>query len=115
MTALPAWIDKEAWAGYVDTRRAMKKPMTARAELLILKELFALKANGQDPNAALDQSALHGWVDVYPVKDKEVPNLIRTETQREAPMTPEEKERADAARRKVMNMVNGTIKLVKAA
>lgn len=52
-------------------RKAIKKaPFTARAEMLILKELYKLKEQGQDPNACLDQSTLNGWRDVYPVKDK---------------------------------------------
>lgn len=71
MSALPEWIDKEAWSGFIEMRRAMKKiPFTPRAEALILAELYKLRDAGQDPNACLDQSTLNGWRDVYPVKDK---------------------------------------------
>jgi len=112
MTALPSWIDQEAWNGYVDMRRAMKKPMTARAETLVLKTLYLLKERGHDPNASLDQSSVHNWIDVYEPKAKEVTNLVREMKPREAPMTEEEKARAAAARAKVMGMVNSVIRRV---
>lgn len=72
-TALPNWIDREAWDGFVAMRRAMKKvPFTARAEALVVKELYKIKAAGHCPNAALDQSTLNGWRDVYVPKDKSI-------------------------------------------
>lgn len=111
MNALPAWIDREAWDGYVAMRKTMKKPMTARAETLVLKTLYQLKERGHDPSAALDQSTVHNWIDVYEPKAKEITNMKREYFEAEAPMTPEEKEAADKVRRAVM----GSIKLVKAA
>src|SRR6185369_17667726 len=103
MTAIPSWIDVEAWNGYVDMRRAMKKPMTARAETLVLKTLYQLKERGHDPNAALDQSVVHNWIDVYEPKEKPIANLVRETYQGDAPMTAEEKARADAVRAQVMD------------
>lgn len=72
---LPAYIDPEAWAGFVEMRRAMPKsrPFTLRAATLILKELQRIKDAGHDPNAALDQSTLNGWTDVYAPKEKAIP------------------------------------------
>jgi hypothetical protein len=74
MIPIPAYIDPEAWAGFVDMRRSMPKsrPFTHRAAVLILKELQTIKDAGHCPNAALDQSTLKGWTDVYPVKTKEI-------------------------------------------
>jgi len=74
MIPLPAYIDPEAWAGFVDMRKSMPKsrPFTHRAAVLILKELQKIKDAGHCPNAALDQSTLKGWTDVYPAKDKEI-------------------------------------------
>lgn len=40
--------------------------------MLILKELQKLKDAGHDPNAALDQSTVHSWADVYVPKEKEI-------------------------------------------
>jgi hypothetical protein len=72
MIPLPAFIKPEAWAGFVEMRRAMPKtrPFTVRAATLILYELQRIKDAGHCPNAALDQSTLHGWTDVYAPKDK---------------------------------------------
>jgi hypothetical protein len=72
LIALPAYIDPEAWAGFVEMRRAMPKsrPFTLRAATLILKELQRIKDAGHCPNAALDQSTLNGWTDVYQPKEK---------------------------------------------
>lgn len=72
--ALPDWIDPEAWQGFCEMRRAMKKiPFTDRAQKMILKSLYDLKQAGHDPNAALDQSTLMGWRDVWPPKEKDIP------------------------------------------
>lgn len=104
MTALPAFIDKEAWQGFCDMRKATKKPLTARAEMLILKALYALKDAGHDPNASLDQSSLHSWADVYEPKDREITKVKREYmTSLDGPMTAAQKESADKARRLVMS------------
>lgn len=66
MNALPTWIDREAWNGYVEMRKMCKKPMTQRAEMLVVKSLFRLREEGMNPNAALDQSTLNNWTAVYP-------------------------------------------------
>lgn len=109
MTPLPAWIDQDAWTGYVEMRQRQevksrgKIAWTSRAEKLVLAELYKLKDKGHDPNASLDQSTLKGWTDVYPNAGKEIPNVNRTYTngQRDQ-MTEAEKVAADEARRGVM-------------
>lgn len=77
MIPLPAYINQEAWQGFVDMRKAMgrSKPFTTRAAVLILYELQRLKDAGHDPNTALDQSTLRGWADVYPPKDKPIEHI----------------------------------------
>ena len=72
MIALPGYVDKEAWDGFEDMRRTIKKPLTVRAAKLILYELQRIKDAGHCPNAALDQSTNHCWADVYPSKDKPI-------------------------------------------
>ncbi len=47
-------------------------PFTGRAAMLVLKELYALKAAGHDPNACLDQSTVNGWRDVFPPRHKDI-------------------------------------------
>lgn len=103
MTALPAWIDKEAWEGFVQMRRTIKKPLTDRAEKLLLKKLYEFKEKGHDPNASLDESTFANWQDVYPPKGQAVPNMNRTPMTNIGPrMTAEEKAAADEARHAVM-------------
>ena len=74
MIPLPSYIDPEAWSGFVEMRKAMpkSKPFTTRAATLILYELQRIKDAGHCPNAALDQSTLNGWADVWPAKDKAI-------------------------------------------
>ena len=111
MTALPAWVDKEAWSGFLEMRKAIKKPLTPRAEMLILKTLYLLRSRGHDPNASLDQSTLCNWQDVYCPKDKDIPNM-KTETyQAEPARTPEQRATDIAARDAVM----ATLKLKRVA
>ncbi len=72
MIALPAYIDQEAWMGFEEMRRQIKKPMTDRARKLVLYELQRIKDAGHDANAALDQSTNHCWADVYVCKEKPI-------------------------------------------
>lgn len=102
MTALPGWVEKDAWDGYCDMRRTMKKPMTARAETLVLKTLYQLREKGHDPNAALDQSTVHNWIDVYEPKAKEMTNLVKTYYEPEPPRSAEQRAADIAARDAVM-------------
>lgn len=99
---IPDWIDPEAWNGYQDMRKGMKKPMTPRAESLVLKTLERLKNAGHDPNESLDQSTVHNWIDVYQPKPKEIENMKRETYRAEPRMTAEEKAKADHARQAVM-------------
>lgn len=65
---LPDWVNPESWAGFVDMRKAIKKPLTDRAMQLAIGKLGKLRQQGQDPNACLDQSVMNGWQDVYAIK-----------------------------------------------
>ncbi len=99
MIPLPAYIDREAWEGFVEMRRAMPKtkPFTTRAATLILYELQRIKDAGHDPNAALDQSTLRGWADVWPAKDKPIEPASRSEADKTAQMLKAQAERGYTA------------------
>lgn len=115
MIALPQYIDPEAWDGFTDMRRRIRAPLTPRAAKLILYELQRIKDAGHDPNAALDQSTMLGWRDVWPPKDKQISRaaesgvkatsgvLADLESARRAAMTPE----AQEARRRAMAAIKG--------
>lgn len=73
--ALPPELDqdivKEAFKDFRTMRTKIKKPMTQRAEELIIKELLQL-SNG-DPTLAekiLNQSIMNSWQGVFPLKEK---------------------------------------------
>lgn len=65
---LPAWVPQVEWAGYVEMRRKMRKPMTQRAMELAVRELDTLRKAGQDPAAVLDQSVMRGWQGLFSLK-----------------------------------------------
>ena len=75
MTELPAWIDPEAWADFVEMRKAMKSraPWTPGAQKLIVRELAKLLDQGFDPNESLRQSVMQGWRGVFPAKRYQQP------------------------------------------
>ena len=51
-------------------RRKIKKPMTERAAAMALRKLGELRDKGENPAAVLDQSTLHCWQDLYPIRVK---------------------------------------------
>lgn len=67
---IPDWIPADAWAGYVEMRKKLKKPMTDRAVELRIKDLEQFRDAGHDIAAILDQSTMNNWTDLYEVKDR---------------------------------------------
>ena len=61
----PAWVDRDAWAGYLEMRRAIRKPATVRAMQLSIKTLEKLRDAGNDPNEVLDQSTQRCWQGLF--------------------------------------------------
>ena len=115
MIPLPAYIDPEAWAGFVEMRKASgrTRPFTTRAATLILFELQRIKDAGHCPNAALNQSTMKGWADVWPAKDKQLERKVtadefeqgRQKYQEWKNRSPEQKAAADRAREMAMSVV----------
>lgn len=66
---LPDWLPMEAWTGFVEMRKRIRKPMTTRAQQLVLKALEDMRAKGLSVAQALDNSTRNSWVDVYAPKD----------------------------------------------
>jgi hypothetical protein len=65
---LPDFIDKAAWAGYCEMRTVTKKKMTDRARDQLIDRLRVMHSKGVNITAALDQSILKCYTDVYEVK-----------------------------------------------
>jgi uncharacterized protein YdaU (DUF1376 family) len=63
---LPEWIDSEAWQGFLDHRKGLRKPLnTPRAITLLINKLTEYKEQGHNPNALLDLAVERGWQSVY--------------------------------------------------
>ena len=63
---------KESWAGFVEMRKSMKKPMTLRAAKMILKKLSTYSGGNEEIQIAiLDKSIIKCWTDVYEPKEQQ--------------------------------------------
>ena len=67
---LPEWLlpYSEKWAGYIEMRKLIRKPMTDRAMRLAFGILDDLRARGFDPGEVLDQSIFMAWQGLYEPK-----------------------------------------------
>ncbi|GBQ07339.1 helix-turn-helix domain-containing protein [Saccharibacter floricola] len=68
--ALPDWVPVEAWNGWLEMRRSMKKPATVRAMEIAVKRLAAFKAQGHDPSDILETSTLNNWQGLFAPKSQ---------------------------------------------
>lgn len=66
--ALPDWIPAETWSDFVAMRKQMRKPMGEAAIRLAVKTLDALRGEGNDPNAVIEQSIMRGWSGFFPLR-----------------------------------------------
>lgn len=76
----PDWLDREAWAAFLEMRRKKHKPMTPRAQKIIWGKLEAWRAKGHDPTHILDRSTENAWTTLYEPKDPE--NVTRINEKR---------------------------------
>jgi hypothetical protein len=75
---------KEAWQGFVDMRKAKKKPMTERAAKMIMKKLDKLSGGDEEIQIAiLDKSVVKCWDDVYELKEQYIPSRYKKESSQE--------------------------------
>lgn len=65
---LPNWLPLDAWVGYRQMRTKIKKPLTDRAAAMAIRKLAELRDSGENPEKVLDQSTLHCWQDLYPLR-----------------------------------------------
>jgi hypothetical protein len=68
--SLPPWLPREAWDGFVESRKKLRKPLTDRAVMLILKQLAAFRQRGVDIEAAINQSVMNSWQGIFEPKDR---------------------------------------------
>ena len=64
---LADWIPKAAWQDFVAYRK-QQKGWTAKAEMLLLRELERLHRLGNDATAVIEQSIANGWKGLFPIR-----------------------------------------------
>lgn len=67
---LPDWLPVDTWQAFLEMRKAIKKPATDRAQVLLIKKLAAFYANDLDPGVILNQSIINNWQDLYAPKEQ---------------------------------------------
>lgn len=70
---LPGWLPPAAWAAWLAFRKSKRQPYTPHAQALSLRNLEALRGQGHDPVAVLEQSIERGWTGLFPVKTDRAP------------------------------------------
>jgi hypothetical protein len=65
---LPEWVPADAWAAWLEVRRKLRAPNTARALELAISSLDQLRTNGHHPREVLEQSTARGWRGLFPIK-----------------------------------------------
>lgn len=97
MIALPQYIDREAWEAWMEVRKQLKAPNTDYALKLLVYEVQRIKDAGHDPNAAIKQSVLKGWKDVYPSKEKAIEAAPQSQADKTAEMLRQREEQGYTA------------------
>lgn len=69
-TDLPDWVPRSEWSAYVEMRKRLKKPMTAKAAELAIAKLAEMAKQGHSPAAVLNQSTFNSWQGLFPIKQE---------------------------------------------
>lgn len=62
---LPYWIDEALWSDFVEHRKSLRKPLTAKASKLIIDKLAKIRAAGHSPESVLKESIMNGYQGVF--------------------------------------------------
>lgn len=66
---LPDWVPEKEWAGFLEMRKAIGKPVpTEYAKELLIDELEVFKNDGYLPEQILKQSIANSWPTLWPIK-----------------------------------------------
>lgn len=66
---LPEWMEKDLWTDFQEHRKKLRKPMTGKAEEMIIKKLEWLKDKGYNPRHCLLTAIERGWLSVFEPKE----------------------------------------------
>ena len=70
MSNLPDWLPLDAWEGFVEMRKKIKKPMTDHAANLIIKKLDGFREAGQCVRTILNNSIENSWQSVFEDRER---------------------------------------------
>jgi hypothetical protein len=65
---LPEWVPVQEWNDWIEMRKLLKKPATRAAVQLALSKLEKWADEGQNPKLILEQSILHSWQGLFPLR-----------------------------------------------
>lgn len=65
---IPEWLPDEQWGEFIEHRKQIKAKLTPLAKKKMINKLDALRQEGDDLKAVLDQSIANGWKGVFPTK-----------------------------------------------
>ena len=68
-TPLPEWLDLDIWNDFREHRKKLRKPMTPKAEQIMVAKLEDMKANGYNPRHLLITAIERGWLTVFEPKE----------------------------------------------
>ena len=99
----------KAWKDFKEMRKKIKKPMTEKAEEMLLNNLNKLSSNENEQVAILNQSTFHCWQGVYKLKadpqdDEAQPKWEKKEVPK---LTPEQVARNLAKNKAIMDQLKG--------
>jgi uncharacterized protein YdaU (DUF1376 family) len=66
--SLPEWVPRDAWLGWEEMRRKIRKPLTDAARMVNLRKLAKLRDRGDDPTAVIEQSLANGWGGIFEIR-----------------------------------------------
>lgn len=69
--SLPDWLPEKAWQDFIEFRKAIKKPMTLKAQELAIAQLEKLKGEGSEPVAVIHQSIVRNWAGLFALKEQQ--------------------------------------------
>ena len=99
----------KAWKDFKEMRKKIKKPMTEKAEEMLLTSLDKLSKDKLEQIAILNQSIFHCWQGVFPLKDRPADSEAQPKhiMKREPKLTPEQIARDKARFKELANKVKG--------
>lgn len=66
---IPEWLEEKDWQDFKEHRTKLRKPMTPRAEEILIAKLTHLKEQGHNPRHLLITAIERGWQSVFTPKE----------------------------------------------